>query len=141
MIARQTTRRIATRTRPGFTLLEVLVVVAIIVILASVATFAVVSYLGTAKEDQATIQAQNIQKAAMAYYTRTSGTYPPSLEVLVVRDPTTGTPPLLEGGVGAITDPWGNPFQYEVTYDAVGAERLVVFTVTPEGKQIQWPRQ
>lgn len=141
MIARPVTRRLAAQTRGGFTLLEVLVVVAILVILASVATFAVVSYLRWAKADQATLQAQKIQQAALSYYTKTGGNYPQSLEVLVVRDPSTGVGPLLEGGESAILDPWGNPFQFQVVMDNAGAERFVVSTVSPDGQLIQWPRQ
>ena len=127
--------------RAGFTLLEVLVVVAILVILASVATFATVSYLAGAKIDQASLQATNIQKAAMAYYTKSGGTYPESLQLLVMTDPNTGTKPLLEGGESAILDPWQQPFQFEVILDDAGAERFVVYTVSPEGQRIQFPRQ
>ena len=141
MLARPTTRRVTARTRAGFTLLEVLVVVAILVILASVATFATVSYLAGAKVDQAGLQATNIQKAAMAYYTKSGGTYPDSLQLLVVRDATTGTQPLLEGGESAILDPWQQPFQFEIIMDNAGAERFVVFTTSPEGQRIQFPRQ
>ena len=141
MLARPASRHLAARSRAGFTLLEVLVVVAILVILASVATFATVSYLAGAKIDQASLQATNIQKAAMAYYTKSGGTYPDSLQLLVTRDPTTGTPPLLEGGESAILDPWQQPFQFEVIMDDAGAERFVVYTTSPEGQRIQFPRQ
>jgi hypothetical protein len=94
-------------------------------------------------EDRATLQAQNIQKAALAYYTRTGGVWPPNLKVLVVRDPNTGVGPFLEGKVKAITDPWGAPFQFEVVQDTSGAERYLVWTVSPYGdgkKKIVWPR-
>src|SRR5262245_15561417 len=107
MLARPAYRQLAVRTRRGFTLLEVLVVVAILVILASVATFAVVSYLKGAKEDQATLQAQNIQKAAKSWYTKTGGYWPDSLDMLVMK--TEASDPLLEGGESAILDPWGQP--------------------------------
>lgn len=141
MLAPPASRRLAARSRAGFTLLEVLVVVAILVILASVATFATVSYLSGAKIDQATLQAQNIQKAAMSYYTKSGGVWPDSLQALAMRDPTTGTPPLLEGGESAIVDPWHQPFQFEVVEDGTGTQRFVVFTFGPEGQRIQWPRQ
>ncbi|HET6576356.1 MAG TPA: prepilin-type N-terminal cleavage/methylation domain-containing protein [Fimbriiglobus sp.] len=140
MIARPASRRLAARTRAGFTLIEVLVVVSIIVILASVATFAAVSYLSGAKIDQATLQATNIQKAATAYFVK-SGVWPDSLQQLVMRDPNSGAGPLLEGGESALLDPWQNPFQFEVMPDQTGTERFVVFTQSPEGQRIQWPRQ
>jgi general secretion pathway protein G len=140
MLARPAVRRLAARTRAGFTLLEVLVVVAILVILASVATFATVSYLKGAKLDQAKLEAQKIHQAAKAYYTKSSGVWPESLQQLVV-SPSQGVPPLLEGGQSAITDPWGKPFQFNLTDDGTGTERFVVFTTSPEGSQIQWPTQ
>lgn len=126
--------------RAGFTLLEVLVVVAILVILASVLTFATTSYLSQAKYDQATIQAKNIQTAAMSYYAKSGGNYPPSLEYLVQANEVVSQP-LLEGGASAIIDPWGSPFQFQVMMDAAGAERFVVMTTGPNGQPIQWPRQ
>jgi general secretion pathway protein G len=140
MIVRAASNRLDSRTRAGFTLLEVLVVVAILVILATVATFSVVSYLRGAREDQATLQAQNIQKAAMSYYAK-AGIWPQSLEILAVRDPSNGVGPFLEGGASSITDPWGQPYQFNVIQDESGNERFVVFTTSPDGKQIQWPRQ
>ena len=139
MLARPATRRLAARTRQGFTLLEVLVVVAILVILASVATFATVSYLKQARNDQATLQAQKIHQAAKAYYTKSGGVWPQSLQELVV-PVSPGVPPLLEGGETEITDPWGTPFQFNVVPDdGTGTERFVVFTTSPDGAQIQWP--
>lgn len=138
MIRRPTRRHSAARR--GFTLLEVLVVVAIIVILASLATFATVSFLRGARIDEATIKAQKIQQAAMSFYTKSGGTYPPSLQVLAMASPEYG-PPLLEGGASAITDPWGQPYQADLIVDSAGAERYVVFTTSPDGQQITWPRQ
>jgi general secretion pathway protein G len=139
MIVRPATRRLPAAARSGFTLLEVLVVVAILVILASVATFAVVSHLSGAREDEAALKAQNIQKAALAYTTK-AGQFPDSLEVLIMRDPNTGTLPMLEGGIATITDPWQQPYQFKVIEDATGTPRFVVYTFTPEGKEISWPR-
>lgn len=141
MIVRPAARRLPAATRQGFTLLEVLVVVAILVILASVATFAVVSHLSGAREDEAALKAQNIQKAAMAY-TAKAGQFPESLEVLIMRDPNSGTLPMLEGGLSAITDPWNNVYQFEVITDDSGTPRFVVYTFTPppDNKRISWPR-
>jgi general secretion pathway protein G len=141
MLARPAARRLASRTREGFTLLEVLVVVAILVILASVATFATVSYLKQARIDQATLEAQKIQKAAMAYHVKSGGVWPDSLQALVVST-SPGVPPLLEGGETAIMDPWGNPYQFQVIPDdGTGTERFMVFTQSPDGAQIQWPNR
>lgn len=93
-------------------------------------------------ESQAALQCQNIYKASLAYVAK-AGEFPESLEVLVVRDPNTGTLPMLEGGQKAIRTPWGKPFEFKVEDDAVGIPRLRVWTISPYGKGgnvIQWPR-
>jgi hypothetical protein len=38
-------------------------------------------------------------------------------------------------------DPWGQPYQFEIVPDATGTERFVVYTQSPEGQRIQFPRQ
>lgn len=139
MIARPVHRRLPASSRSGFTLLEVLVVVAILVILASVATFAVVRYMRDAKLNQATLQMQKIEQACKAYFTQTGGNYPQSLQELVV--PGQAGPPLLEGGADAITDPWGKPYNIDLESDSVGNQRLVVFTTDDYGQRITWPRR
>src|SRR5579885_697023 len=139
MIARPVSRRLPAPSRAGFTLLEVLVVVAILVILASVATFAVVKYLRDAKLSQADLQMQKIEQAAKAYYTQSGGNWPTSIDMLVTQ--TEAGPPFLEGGASAITDPWGKPYQIELTQDAYGSTRLVVWTTDDYGQRRQWPRQ
>lgn len=96
-----------------------------------------------ALEEQALLQALSIQKAGLAYYTKTGGVYPDSLKLLIVKDPNTGTPPLLEGGNKAIIDPWGAPYQFKVRLDEGGVERMHVWTISPYGdgkKKIVWPR-
>jgi prepilin-type N-terminal cleavage/methylation domain-containing protein len=138
MIARPHAARLAAP-RSGFTLLEVLVVVTILVILASLATFASVSYLRSAKLSQADLQMQKIEQAIKTYYIQSGGAYPPSLEALITR--TEAGPPLLEGGASAIVDPFNQqPYQFTVTQDQNGGERVVVSFVTPDGQQRTWPR-
>jgi hypothetical protein len=94
-------------------------------------------------EDQAMLQAQNIQKACMAYYVKHRGVYPSSLMLVVVKDPDTGSPPLLDGGGKAIIDPWGAPYQFEVRADEKGLKRLHVWATSPYGdgkKRIVYPQ-
>ncbi len=139
MIVRPVTHRLAPRSRAGFTLLEVLVVVAILIILASVATFATMRYMEDAKINQASLQMQKIEQACKAYYATNGGNWPSSLEELV--SVTQAGQPLLEGGQSALVGPWGQPYQISFMQDSVGAERLVVFTYDTAGKKYQWPRQ
>jgi hypothetical protein len=96
-----------------------------------------------ALEERALLRAQNIQRACQAWFVKTGGVWPDSLKLLVIVNPNTGTPPLLEGGNKAIIDPWGAPYQFEVRMDEKGTERLHVWTVSPyeDGmKRIVWPR-
>jgi len=98
-------------------------------------------HIESSQEAEAALQCQNIQKASLAYAVK-SGEFPESLEVLIVRDPNTGTLPMFEGGPKAIRTPWGKPFEFKVDDDAAGIPRLRVWTVSPYGKGgtvIQWP--
>ena len=138
MLASPLTRR-TQRTRPGFTLVEVLAVVAIIVILAGLATFAVTSALGGAKESECKIRMQSVVSACKTYYTK-YGTWPQTIEVLI--QPIEGRPPMLEGGPSAISDPWtGQEFGYQVTSDQYGSQRVVLTATSPDGITIQWPEK
>jgi len=139
MIVRPVSSRLASRARAGFTLLEVLVVVAILIILASVATFATMRYMEDAKINQASLQMQKIEQGCKAYYSTNGGNWPSSLEELVV--PSASGQPLLEGGASALMSPWGTQYQISFMEDSVGAQRLVVFCFDTNGKRYQWPRQ
>jgi general secretion pathway protein G len=88
--------------RNAFTLLEVLVVVAIIVILASVGTIYFFRYLDDAKKDSAKAKAHNIATAAKSYYIK-YGVAPSAQDLITPPD---GGKPFLVGGKTAITTPW-----------------------------------
>ncbi|MCE9615333.1 MAG: type II secretion system major pseudopilin GspG [Lentisphaerae bacterium] len=98
------------RARGGFTLIEVLLVVAILGILASVV---VVNLSG--KQEKSMIQAARASIASIAtavdVYEVDTGRFPPNLQALVTSD---GSPnwsgPYLRGGLPK--DPWGNEFSY-----------------------------
>ncbi len=97
-------------TRGGFTLIEVLLVVAILGILATV----VVVNLG-GRQERAMIQATRASIGAIStaidLYEVDTGRYPPNLSALVISD---GSPnwsgPYIRGGVPK--DAWGQDFQY-----------------------------
>src|SRR6478609_2417754 len=99
MIVR-TTRRPALRTRDAFTLLEVLVVVAILVVLASVAGIYVFRYLEDAKADATVLKMQQLERACKNYAAKNDGNWPPDLTSLIA--PPDGTDPFIEGGALAI---------------------------------------
>jgi general secretion pathway protein G len=94
--------------RSGFTLLEVLVVVAILVVIAGVGGVIYMRYLDDAKEKAARLGVQNIEQAVQAFKV-SDGDYPETLAVLV--QPYEGKPAALE--LSALKDPWGRDYIYE----------------------------
>lgn len=80
----------------AFTLLELLIVVAIIGILAAIAIPAYNGYVEFAKQKRCIAEIRTIEKAIAAYHNDT-GEYPNSLA---------------DVQFGALTDPWGFPYYY-----------------------------
>jgi general secretion pathway protein G len=95
-------------TRGAFTLMEMLIVVAIIVMLAGISAYSYMSYLEGAREKTAKIQITQLEEAVMDYNVD-NGTMPDSLQILTQS----------EGGRHAkieakqLNDPWGKPYAYE----------------------------
>ncbi len=140
MLARRTSpARAAGRLRAAFTLVEVLVVMAIIVIIAGTGTIAALNYLAEAKVKEAKIRASNIARACESYKATHDGTWPAALNELV--SPTDGSRPLLQGGDSAITDPWGKRFNMQVVNDNFNVERAVISTTTDDGREVKWPEK
>ena len=100
----------------GFTLLELLVVLGIIALLATVAAPQVLQYLGKARTDTAKAQISAIS-TALELYALDAGGFPSQQAGLsaLITDPT-GTPgwkgPYLKNANGLI-DPWGRPYNYK----------------------------
>src|SRR4051794_37969826 len=97
-----------TRERRGFTLIEVLVVVAIIVILAGGATMLVLNRLEEAKRSATYTRLKNLEEACGTFKVR-FGQYPDNLQQLVDEQ-------YVEQS--ALQDAWGDPIQ---GYDSNGA--------------------
>ncbi|MDB5307512.1 MAG: epsG [Gemmataceae bacterium] len=127
-------RRRATR-RAAFTLLEVLVVVAILVILAGVGVVATTRYLDDAKKSKAQLQASTISKAMEAYHLNpnSGGTYPQSLQELI--SPAWGGSSFLNDPTADLTDPWNQQFQIQqaAASDNSIQGKPIVFTKAPDG--------
>ena len=129
-------RRAVAARRAGFTLLEVLVVVAILVILAGVASVSIFGQMEKAKVGAAKTSMKAIEKAYYSYYT-THGSWPENISVVASE---------LEQGQAALVDPWGNPFTASVTDvqqpDGTSNQRPVITCQPPGGKpQIQVPEK
>jgi prepilin-type N-terminal cleavage/methylation domain-containing protein len=125
MILRKNDRRSIDRL--GFTLMEVLVVCAILVILAGTASIAVFKFLEDAKVDKATLDIEALTKAAKTYSIKHGGQTPNGLEDVL---------PYLDGGSQSnLIDPWGNQYQYEVV-PFNGQKTIHIFTKNPETDEL-----
>jgi len=105
---RQENRTAREALRQGFTLIEILVVVAIIGMLGAVAVPAYMNYLADARVATTRALINNVDVAVKSYNMK-HGKYPESLDVLT-QDQADGSEPLLEGEP---VDPWGNELKYE----------------------------
>lgn len=92
------------RVRAGFTLLEMMLVVVIMGILATVAVVSMSGNLNKAKRDKTVIRMRQI-KVALDEYNGRYSVYPPSLAVL-----TAGSSKTLESS--GLYDGWEKPFSY-----------------------------
>jgi general secretion pathway protein G len=126
--------------RLAFTLMEMLVVVAIIVVLAGVGGTYLIGQLNESKVSTAKIKARNVSQACEMYLVDHSQ-YPGSLELLLQKDQD-GKGPYLKG-VDDLKDPWGNPFQYDQSGTrnaaqgaAVGVVIPDIFCTTPDGRTV-----
>ena len=127
------------RRNKGFTLLEVLLVMAILIILMSMVGGAYFTYFANSQEDAARLQMSSIEQAVKAYYMKV-GQRPQQLQDLI--QPPSGMSqqkwkgPYLEGGQ-VPKDPWGNDFQLSYGGDANNTRTLVVVlkSLGPDGQE------
>lgn len=122
--------------RAAFTLLEVLVVVAILVILAGVASISIFRYMEDAKVGRAKSDMKTIEGAYKKYYSEKSE-WPQDISLIA---------PQLEQGQAGLLDPWGNRYTVEIVEyqqdDGQTIQRPVVHCQPPGGKQpIQVPEK
>lgn len=110
---RRSRRRVA-----GFTLVELMVVVAIIGLLAAVVTVNVMGQSHTAKVERVKADMKNIG-TALDLYKLACGTYPESIEGLWQRPGGKAgnkwAGPYLNEGQYPPTDPWGSNYEYQRT--------------------------
>jgi hypothetical protein len=95
------------------------------------------------RESMAATNAKVLSSASKAYAAKNRGNYPDGLKALI--DDSGGKVPLIDGGAKALTDPWGFPYQYELSKVAIGANKVevdttFVWTVSPyTGKKLGSP--
>ncbi|MGE5517930.1 MAG: type II secretion system major pseudopilin GspG [Bacteroidota bacterium] len=112
---RAQTRPSRRRREAGFTLLELLVVLAIMGLLAAIAGPQVLKYLGSSRSQTARLQVQNIVASLELFYLDT-GRYPTEAEGLKALVEATPTAPNWNGPylrkADGLRDPWGAPYGY-----------------------------
>lgn len=119
--------------RSAFTLLEVLIVVAILVVLAGVSSIYVFRYLDDAKRDRVKADVRTLTTACEAYMRNNDGNPPQSLAELV--QPPDNRKPYLPGPE-ALLDPWGKEYQYNPAGPRNRGLKPDIWTVTPENEEI-----
>jgi general secretion pathway protein G len=119
--------------RGAFTLLEVLVVVAIILVLASVATVSIMSYLEDAKVDKTKMNLKAAEKAASSAILKNGGDAPDDLTSAAAR--------YIEGGAANMVDGYGNPIRVVMDTDpGTGNQRPRAIADTPKGQLTSWDK-
>jgi general secretion pathway protein G len=119
-------RRTRTAGAAGFTLVEILLVVVIIGMLATIAAINVPKFLGQGREGKVKADLNSIS-AAVEAYNMVEGKYPGSLQ-----DLTSGNDPYLKS---LPKDPWGSDYQYNVPSSHPG-HRYDVYSNGENGNQI-----
>ena len=115
MLLSKRTRRKRAQGEGGFTLIEILVVIAIIALIMSLVGPRVLNYLGESKVKAAKIQIQSFG-SALDLFNLDTGRYPSTAEGLTALVQSPGTipawnGPYLKGGV-LPNDPWGKTYVY-----------------------------
>lgn len=108
---REIGKKVLSQTRKGFTLVELLVVVAIIGILGTIAIQNVVEHLKKANVTAAEATVKAVSDGVTSFYIKNKK-MPSSLTQLV--EGTDDDPPILEGGEKALYDPWDTELKFEV---------------------------
>ena len=124
--------RIQRKRNSGFTLLELLLVMAILVVLASLSTFAILNLQRTSLQKTAFMEIQTLSKACKMYKLNV-GSFPSSLNDLYANPTglsrTQWGGPYIEDPVAA--DPWQRPYTYGA--DELN-DRVTITSAGPDGQ-------
>ena len=117
--------KVARKTKQGFTLIEIMVVVGIIGLLVAVLIPNVTGKMNDARIASARVQIKNVEEALVAYSMKHGGKYPDSLDTLTQAPDDEDA--LLQGGT---EDPWGTTLQFEKR----GKKRPLITSAGPDGE-------
>jgi len=118
------TRSPSARRRNAFTLLEVLVVVAIILVLASTATVAVLQIMKENKADSAKLNAMALDKALKSYMIKNDGNPPQNIQDILR---------YVDGNDPAkLIDPWGQQYTIGSADNGTGTVTYYIQTTNPD---------
>ena len=123
--------------KSAFTLMELLLVMAILIILGSLVTVSIIQMQGNALENQARIDMKTFEKACELYYLDVK-TFPNSLQDLrtqpqAIADPNSWRGPYLRENV--TPDPWGSPYQISIGQDPQTGQDMVIITSNGKDRQ------
>ena len=131
MMLRQRSRR------PAFTLMEMLIVVAIIVALAGIGVVSYFALFESAKQDVARSQISSLTAVSDAYRIK-HGEFPASLDTLLLPD--SNNVVYIEDP-NKLNDPWKKPYQYDRSGQKNLGKHADIWTITPDNVEIgNWPQ-
>ena len=120
--------KFAEAAKRGFTLVELLVVVAILGILGAIGMQGVTGHIEKTRKTAAKTGVDTIKGAITNYMIDKKKSTPPSdLKVLI--DASGDDEPFLDGGEGALVDPWDTEYKLEVK-----GKKFVVISAGPDGQ-------
>ena len=125
------------RRRSAFTLMEVLLVMAILVILGSLVSVSYITIQRNSKMNGAKMQIRML-KDALGIYQQDVGNFPADLTALYQRPSDLRNPKKWKGPYlteQLPTDPWDNPYQYTPQTNEFGLVEAVITSLGPDGQE------
>lgn len=121
------------RKRAAFTLMEIIVVVAIILILAGAGAVVLPRFLSDANVGRAKTDIKSLETAVMAYQAKSGGRLPDTLDQLaeIQQD---GGPAYIEASL--LTDPWGNRYHYDRGTVHPKTQKPLISSQGPPGQNV-----